>query len=178
MAKQKIPTSIQNKFNRQQFKVGDYVYINFLGEKLYGYVKKITERSGTFTYMVQTSTYSYPCGIQIDEYESGTAGNILFNDTKQIGSEEIKRRFDVGTIPRVITRSARPEPRQDTVKRTDVDITVSKVSPKRRKTKQPRTVDVQPSDNGNTQSNRTRRKSYSKLDEAIEKQKNFLRKFT
>lgn len=178
MAKQKIPQTIQNKFSRQQYKVGDYVCIKFLGEKYYGYVKRITERSNTFVYMVQTNGYSYPCGIQIKDFFSGTAGNILFDDTAGLGGEEIKRQFDAGKLPQHPGGTATISRSESTSSRSNDGETIRKVSSNRTKANKRRTNDVQPSDTTVSETKPTRRKSYSALDQAIERQKDFLRKFT
>jgi hypothetical protein len=179
MAKQKIPTTIQNKFSRQQYKVGDYVCINFLGEKYYGYVKKVTERSNTFVYMVQTNRYSYPCGIQIKDFLSGTAGNIFFDDTARLGSEEIKRRFESGTVSKDSTGTKRTQTSKNEGRGGNVKATNNEVLQPKRATKHRTKNDDKSSNTTNSKGTTTRkRKSYSKLDEAVQKQKDFLRKFT
>jgi len=38
--KQRVSEAIQNKFNKPQFKPGDAVHFHWLGQKLYGHVKK------------------------------------------------------------------------------------------------------------------------------------------
>jgi hypothetical protein len=178
MSKQQIPSIIQNKFKRELYKINEYVYFEWLGQKEYGYVIQIYQSSGTISYMVQGKKYRYPCGVQIKSFKSGTAGYIFHEQTQELGQAEIKRRFDAGTVPTVTTRPTKLEPSQDKVSRTDVSTIINEVPQRRRTPKQPATVDVQPRDNRTTKNNRTTRTDHSKLAAAIERQKSFLRKFT
>ena len=179
MAKSQIPTSIQNKFKHPQFKVGDPVLMAWMGEQEYGYVEKITERSGTMVYTVQTNTYRYPCGIQIGEHRSGTSGYILVDETKRLGSDELRKRIETKRIPQQSRRATETITSKDTSGGGSVEKVVDDVPRKRRTTVKRTANDVQSSNpRNNEQPTKGRRKSYSKLDEAIDKQKDFLRKFT
>ena len=82
MKKKKLPKYIQEKFKKQQFKIGDTVKWEFLGESGWGIVKKILKANDKITYMVKTGKYTYPCGIQIKEYSSYYAGSIDYETSK------------------------------------------------------------------------------------------------
>lgn len=179
MAKQKIPTTIQNKFKRELYKVGDYVYFDWLGQKEYGYITRIYQSSGTTTYMVQGKKYRYPCGVQIKTYRSGTAGYIFYEQTKELGQDEIRRRFDARTVSQDSTRTKRTQSSKDKVRGGNVKATNNEVSQPKRAAQYRTKNDDKSSNTANSKGTTTRRrKSYSKLDEAVQKQKDFLRKFT
>ena len=179
MSKVKVPPAIQNKFKRPQFKIGDIVLMSWMGEQEYGHVDKIKERGGVLVYTINTKTYRYPCGVQIGEYRSGTAGNILVDETKRIGSNELRKRFESKRVPKQSSWATEVVISKDTSSRAGVDKVVNDVPRKRRAANNGAKNDVQLSntsaDEGTTKG---RRKSYSKLDEAVDKQKAFLRKFT
>ena len=82
MKKKKLPKYIQEKFKKPQFKPGDIVKWEFLGESGWGVVKKILNTNDKITYMVKTGKYTYPCGIQIKEYSSYYAGSIDYETSK------------------------------------------------------------------------------------------------
>jgi len=179
MAKQKIPTSIQNKFKRELYKVGDYVYFDWLGQKEYGHVIQIYQSSGTTTYMVQGKKYRYPCGVQIKTWRSGTAGYIFYEQTQEFGQDEIRRRFESRTVSQDSTRTKRTQSSKDKVRGGNAKATNNEVSQPKRATKHRTKNDDKSSNTANIKGTTTRRrKSYSKLDEAVQKQKDFLRKFT
>lgn len=179
MAKQNIPSKIQNKFQTQLFKVGDYVYLDWLGLKYYGYIKRIQKSNNSVSYMVQTHKYSYPCGVQISQYQSTGPGVILYEQTKELGSDTIKSRYE----SRKISENNRGTTSNKTSKNTasrNVDSRVISEIPKPKKSRKHSTKnDVKSSSARNSdRTTKGTRKSYSKLDEAIQKQKDFLRKFT
>jgi hypothetical protein len=179
MAKQKIPTTIQNKFRTKLFKQGEYVYINWLGLKEYGFIKRIYKSGDSFSYMVQTHSYVYPCGIQIKNYKSSIAGCILYEQTKEFGSVEIKRRYESGSISQNACGAKPIETSKNTIRGNADSRTSVKVSrPKKpRKHSTENAVESSATRNDSRTTKRTR-KSYSKLDQAIQKQRDFLRKFT
>jgi len=179
MTKQKIPTTIQNKFKRELYKDGEYVYFDWLGQKKYGYIIRIYQRSGTVGYMVQGKKYCYPCGVQIKTWRSGSAGHILYEQTQELGQEEIKRRFDTGTISADTARTKSTQTSKDKVQRGSVKTTNDELLQPKRATKHRAKNDDKSSNTSNNKATTTRRRnSYSKLDEAVQKQKDFLRKFT
>lgn len=179
MAKQKLPVAIQNKFKQTLYKDGEYVYFDWLGQKEYGYVTRSYQSSGTTTYMVQGKKHRYPCGVQIKTYRSSTAGHIFYEETRELGQDEIRRRFESGSIPKNSTRTTRVEPGKDNVRGGNVKATNNEISQPKRAAKHSTKNDVKSSNTTNSKGTTTRRrKSYSKLDEAVQKQKDFLRKFT
>ena len=179
MAKQKIPTTIQNKFRTKLFKQGEYVYINWLGLKEYGFIKRIYKSGDSFSYMVQTHSYVYPCGIQIKNYKSSIAGCILYEQTKEFGSVEIKRRYESGSISQNACRPKSIETSKNTIRGNADSRTNAKVSRPKKPRKHSTENAVESSATRNDiRTTKRRRKSYSKLDEAVQKQKDFLRKFT
>jgi len=169
MAKQKIPTTIQNKFRTKLFKQGEYVYINWLGLKEYGFIKRIYKSGDSFSYMVQTHK----------NYKSSIAGCILYEQTKEFGSVEIKRRYESGSISQNACGAKPIETSKNTIRGNADSRTSVKVSrPKKpRKHSTENAVESSATRNDSRTTKRTR-KSYSKLDQAIQKQRDFLRKFT
>lgn len=179
MAKQKIPTTIQNKFNRKLYKVGDYVYFDWLSEKQYGYITKVYQSGSTNMYMVQGKEYRYPCGVQIKTYKYGSAGYIIHEQTEEFGQDELKRRFESKTVSRDSTGPNRTQSSKAPVRRNVTSTTNNEVlRPKKPAANGTKNV-VKSSNTTNSKATAKRgRKSYSKLDEAVQKQKDFLRKFT
>ena len=179
MAKQKIPTSIQNKFKRELYKVGDYVYFNWLGQQEYGHIIRIYQSGGTTMYMVQGKMYRYPCGVQIKTYRYGEGGYILYEQTREFGQDEIRRRFESRTISQDSTGTKRIQSSKDKVRGGNVKATNNEVLQPKRATEHRTKNDAKSSNTTNSEGTTTRRrKSYSKLDDAVQKQKDFLRKFT
>lgn len=166
MKKKKLPKYIQEKFKKQQFKIGDTVKWEFLGESGWGIVKKILKANDKITYMVKTGKYTYPCGIQIKEYSSYYAGSIDYETSKN-------RSNNVKTgIPTTKTRTDNQTRKR--LSGSDSN-TVSNTGSRSR------TTDV--IGNGNAKYNETNSRSpgsikESELDKEINKQKNFLRRFT
>jgi len=166
MKKKKLPKYIQEKFTKPQFKVGDHVKYEFLGERGWGYITKINEYNDKISYMVQGNGYTYPCGLQIKEYSSYYAGSIDYEESKNkrnnepSGSSKVKKRNDNKTR-KPISRSS-----SSTISDTGSNIGT--------------TNDI---GDGNANNSDANTKSSTKLknvelEEAIDKQKDFLRKFT
>jgi len=165
MKKQKLPKYIQEKFKKPQFKVGDRVKYEFLGDSGWGYITKIQKFNETVTYMVKTRNYSYPCGLQIKEYSSYYAGSIDY--------EASKNQQDNATV-----RNEKTTERNDNKTRKRVSRSVSStISDTGSGSKSKNS-----SRNGNAD-NRTSSKTSKttvrnvELEDAIDKQKDFLRKF-
>ena len=96
MINKNIPDSIVKKFNKVLFKPGDSVCFTWLGERCYGYVEKSKLSTWGIQYTVSMHGTKYPCGIQIDGYKTKyTTGYILFNETIELDSVELKRRADL-----------------------------------------------------------------------------------
>lgn len=166
MKKKKLPKYIQEKFKKQQFKIGDTVKWEFLGESGWGIVKKILKANDKITYMVKAGKYTYPCGIQIKEYSSYYAGSIDYETSKN-------RSNNVKTgIPTTETRT-----NNQTRKRLSgsTSNTISNTGSRSRTT--------DGIGNGNAKYDETNSRSSepikkSELDKEINKQKDFLRRFT
>ena len=166
MKKNKLPKYVQEKFTKPQFKVGDYVKYEFLGEHGWGHITKINQYNDKISYMVQGNGYTYPCGLQIKEYSSYYAGSIDYEKSKNqrnnepSGSSKVKKRNDNKTRKSISGSSS-----------NTISDTGSNIRP---------TNDIGNGNANNTNAN-TKSSTNSRNDElekAIDKQKDFLRKFT
>ena len=166
MKKQKLPKYVQAIFRKPQFKVGDHVKFEFLGDHGWGYITKISKYNDKISYMVKGNGYSYPCGIQIKGYSSYYAGTIDFEASKNKRNHEI-------------TRNTKIEKRNDNQSRKQLSGSNSSSISNERSGYKPEN-DTRPSNAENIQSNKTSRESTrnDELEDAIDKQKTFLRKFT
>ena len=166
MKKKKLPKYVQEKFIKAQFKIGDRVKYEFLGEHGWGHITKINQYNDKITYMVQGNGYSYPCGIQIKEYSSYYAGSIDYETSKNQRNNEPSR--------------------SSTIKKRTNNQSRKTVSGTSRNTISDTRINNRPTDdirNGNaddsTKNSRSSKKSENiELEDAINKQKDFLRKFT
>ena len=166
MKKQKLPKYVQEIFRKPQFKIGDRVKFEFLGDHGWGYVTKINKYNDKITYMVQGNGYSYPCGIQIKEYSSYYAGSIDFEASKD------KRNHET-------SRNTKSQKRNDNQTRKRVSGSTSDTISNTRTRHKP-TDDIGNGNANNIHSNTTSKKTNKniELEDAIDKQKDFLRKFT
>ena len=183
MAKEKITDTLQAKFDKPHFQIGSAVFFSWLGSKKYGYVTAIKKTNWGVQYTVQsTKGTSYPCGISIEgTTTSYKVGIIFLEETKKLGNDEISRR--IGTEienTRMASNTRRP-----TVSSTTSDPGVGKDAnidntPTANKSGSNRRA-VHSDEPGNTRvskrNTKTRKDSNSTLDNAIEKQKNFLNGF-
>ena len=166
MKKKKFPKYIQDKFNKPQFKVGDHVKYEFLGDSGWGYITKIHRYNDKISYMVQGNKYSYPCGLQIKEHTSYYAGSIDYEASKNqrhnesTGNAKIKKRDDNKSRKRISGSSSNSISNQRIDNRTKNDS---------------RTCNA-----NDIRSNEKSKKSINnkELEEVIVKQKEFLRRFT
>ena len=156
MKKQKLPKYIQEKFKKAQFKVGDKVKYEFLGDDGWGIITKIQKFNETVSYMVKTRNYSYPCGLQIKEFSSYYAGSIDYEASKNQRNDESSRR----------TKNTQ---RNDSETRKRI----SRSS--HRSKNDSRNGD---GDNSKTDETSTATIKNVELEDAISKQQSFLRKFT
>ena len=165
MKKQKFPKYIQEKFKKAQFKVGDRVKYEFLGDTGWGYITKIQKFNETVSYMVQGNGYSYPCGLQIKEHSSYYAGTIDYEASKNQQNNATARNKKTSERNDNKTRKRVSRSGSSTISDTGSG-SKSKNS----------------SRNGNAD-NRTSSKTSKttvrnvELEDAIDKQKDFLRKF-
>ncbi len=166
MKKKKLPKYVQDIFKKQQFKIGDTVKWEFLGESGWGIVKKILKANDKITYMVKTGKYTYPCGIQIKEYSSYYAGSIDYETSKN-RSNNVKARVST-------TKTRTNNQTRKRLSRSNIN-TISDTGSRSRSTNG--------IGNGNGKYTETSSKSKetiekSELDKEIDKQKDFLRRFT
>ena len=181
--KQHIPDNIEKQFNKALFKQGEPVLFTWLGAKKYGYVKTYKTTNWGIQYSVRANNTTYPCGIQIKGYRTSyQIGCIFFEETNSIGVDELKKRIDAG--PRTYTDSEifRDTPRPnnesrsgDSNKRTSSSATNRKTKSNTKRSTRVEN-DVQPSNNG-VQQQHTKKRKNSELDEAIQKQRDFLSGF-
>lgn len=187
MAKKQVDEKIQAKFEKPQFSVEDAVYFSFLGQKQYGYVSKITQVNWGVKYTVQAANgLRYPCGISIQgiktQYE---AGFIYLEESKELGSAECRRRYDVAREsrqnPRVSLNARRTEIEvQDDHQESkrDVDTAIGKMDAGTKRRNSTKNASKS-SDDGMSSSNRKKRSPVknAELTNAIQRQKDFLNGF-
>ena len=179
--KQLVPEQIEKQFNKALFKPGEPVFFTWLGAKKYGYVKAFKQTNWGIQYTVEANGTKYPCGIQIKGHRTTyTTGCIYAEETRTIGTDELKRRSQNGgkhTYSEIIRDTPRPKDEGRSNNRNVGSVSDSTV----RKTKKPKTNNVGKdvildSDDGMQSSNTTKRKD-SKLDSAIQRQRDFLNGF-
>ena len=164
--KKKFPKYIQDKFTKPQFKIGDKVFYEFLGEKGWGIVTTIHKHNETISYMVKGHGYTYPCGLQIKEHRSYYAGSIDFEKSKNTrhnkttGDAKIKKRIDNQSRERVS------------------GVNSSSISDTRIGHSSKNDIRDGNANNTNTDSTSRTKTKNVELEQAIDKQKDFLRKFT
>lgn len=182
MAKQKITDKLQAKFNKPQFQIGDAVFFSWLGQKQYGYVTKTKQTNWGIQYTVQNAERRrYPCGLQIEGIKSYEVGFILFDDSKQLGSDECGRRINE---PKSFTTiSVEPGRSEDKSKNDDRNNQHYSGKTNRKNTNRDRsgsstTNDVESGATGMFNNDSQKRKnSKNDLNIAIQKQRDFLNGF-
>jgi len=185
--KQNISDAILNKFNKPQFQPGAAVCFYWMGRIQYGYVTTIKQASWGVQYMVQSCHKTrYPCGLEYEGQKTQYyTGYIHFAITKALGPDELVRRIQIESNARTITtvslNARRPDHESgndDSGSRPNVAKPSTKVTKPRSK-RSSNNVDDQSSiigvHSGVTKKPKAPRKS--KLDDAIEKQRNFLSGF-
>lgn len=173
--KNTIPVNVLKKFNKVLFKVGDPVIINWLGEKAHGYVKEVTKSNEGVRYLVEAKksydkrSYRYPCGMRIGKHSTKyNSGVILYDETKQSypgGAGKLSG--DTGGQSNAFGNDNKGSGRND--------------DGNKRKNAKSRPNDTTTNDVGNSSrrvhgDTTTARKDTS-VDDAIKKQKDFLRGF-
>ena len=166
MKKKKLPKYIQEKFKKQQFKIGDTVKWEFLGESGWGVVKKILKANDKITYMVKTGKYTYPCGIQIKEYSSYYAGSIDYEASKNRSNNVKPRVSTIETRTNNQTRKRLSGSNSNSISNTRSNIRS--------------TNDIGNGNEQHIETNSRSKKSIERteLDKEFDKQKDFLRRFT
>ncbi len=164
--KKKFPKYIQDKFTKPQFKVGDKVFYEFLGDSGWGIITTIHKHNETISYMVKGRGYTYPCGLQIKEHRSYYAGSIDFEKSKTQRNNEPAG--NAKTKVRVDNKSRKRVSGDDSSSVSDTRIRHSSKDDIRNGN----------ADNSNSNKQSTARSRNVELEDAIDKQKDFLRKFT
>ena len=166
MKKKKLPKYIQEKFKKEQFKIGDIVKWEFLGESGWGVVKKILKANDKITYMVKTGKYTYPCGIQIKEYSSYYAGSIDYETSKNRSNNVKAGVSTTETRTNNQTRKRLSGSNSDSISNTRSNIRS--------------TNDIGNGNEQHIETNSRSKKSIERteLDKEFDKQKDFLRRFT
>ena len=181
MAKQKVSDAIQKQFNKIQHKQGDAVFFTWLGSKKYGYVIRTKEVAWGIQYTVESDGRRYPCGISIKaQTTTYTTGCIMHDETRSIGQQDLVKRIqNEYTGPN--TSISADTGRSDSESR-DIDTIIGDVSDTIDKTNtnsQPRIKSKNVVESGNTrmQPSNTRKRGDSELDDAIQRQRDFLNGF-
>jgi hypothetical protein len=186
MAKEKISDTLQRKFDKPQFRIGDAVFFSWLGQKYYGYVKNTKETNWGIQYMVESSFgVKYPCGIQIKGQKTRyNTGFIFFEDTLSIGAEELVKRIQNmvkrpdSTTTRITSRTEN-ESRDDNTNDRTANRTVSDKASKSRSKGSAKSSAIS-SGTGRVSKHDTKKRKPSKndtLETAIQRQRDFLNGF-
>ena len=178
--KQLVPDTIQKQFNKIQFKINAPVLFTWLGMKKYGHVIQTKQMGWGIMYTIKSEGTKYPCGVQIKMHKTAyTTGCILTDDTRSIGDIELERRIQSGhssTNTEVFrdTGGANNESGSDNNNSGRISKTTSKQIAK------PNVSigkdAVSPSATG-VRNDITKKRGNTKLDTAIQKQRDFLNGF-
>lgn len=179
--KQTVPENIQKQFNKLQFKPGDVVFFTWLGAKKYGYVKTTKETGWGIQYMVESCNTRYPCGVSFKGHKTTyTTGCIDIDETRAIGCNEITRRIQTGhssTYAELFTDSRR------TANESGSESTISKRISKKNTTtttangSRSKTKNASESSNDGMPNSIGSKRKTTKLDTAIQRQRDFLNGF-
>lgn len=179
--KQQAPDAIIKQFEKPQFKIDDAVFFTWLGAKKYGYVKHTKETGWGVQYMVESNDTRYPCGVSIKGHKTAyTTGCIDVDETRAIGQDEIRTRIQTGhssTYTELFTDTRRTEDESRSKSTSSKRISSSdSKAVKSTRTNNTRKDAVKSSTNGNNTGARKKRGD-SKLDDAIQRQRDFLNGF-
>ena len=178
--KQLVPDTVQKQFNKLQFKQGQPVFFTWLGMKKYGHVIRTKQMGWGIMYTIDSDGTKYPCGVQIKMHKTPyTTGCILADDTRSIGDIELERRIQSGhpsTNTQVFSNAGRAnnEGRGNNNDSGRISATTSKQIAK--SNVGTGTDAVSPSSAG-VRNDITKKRSNTKLDTAIQKQRDFLNGF-
>ena len=179
--KQSVPDAIIKQFDKPQFKIDDAVFFTWLGAKKYGYVKRFKESSWGIQYLVESNNTRYPCGISIKGHKTAyTTGCINIDETRSIGQVELKRRIQTGhssTYSELFTDTRRTtnESRSESTNSKRIPAKNSKRNESTRSNVKTKHA-VESGTNGNSTGTRKKRNDL-KLDDAIQRQRDFLNGF-
>lgn len=177
----KVPDAIIKQFNKAQFKIDDVVFFTWLGTKKYGHVTKIKETSWGIQYMVESQTRRYPCGVSIKGHKTTyTTGCIDIDETKSIGSNEIKRRIQTGhssTYAELFTDTRRTETESGSQSTLSKRISIPHTKRNEATRSNNKTKHVVESGIDGDSTGIGKKRKNSKLDDAIQRQRDFLNGF-
>jgi hypothetical protein len=179
--KSNIPDNIQKQFEKPQFKIGDPVFFTWLGSKKYGYVTAFKTVGWGIQYTVEEDNVRYPCGIEIKTHKTAyTTGYIRYDETRSIGRDEIIKRIQTGhssTYSELFIDTRRTEVQSRSESTIGKRISTQDTKGIKSTRSQSKGEDVvQSSSNGDTPRTRKKRGN-SKLDSAIQRQRDFLNGF-
>ena len=183
MAREKITEEFQAKFDKPHFQIGSAVFFSWLGTKKYGYVTAIKKAGWGIQYMVKsTSGTSYPCGLQYKGVTTSyKVGIIYLEETKKLGNDTISGRIAEEAEDLRVSKDTRrttvTSTIQDTGSGKSNDI-IDTPTPDQSGLDTRPVHDVEPSNTRMLKRNtRSRKNPKTELDDAIQKQKNFLNGF-
>ena len=181
MAKQKIADSQQKLFNKVHFNPGDVVFFSWLGMKKYGYVKTHKQVGWGIQYTVQSNNTRYPCGIQIKGTKTTyNTGCIFYEETRSCTADELKRRAETNQSygnTELVRDTPRPKDEgrsNDSSKRR-----ISNSASNKNSKSGPESSREHDGVDSNTrmQPDNSNKRTTTKLDSAIQKQRDFLNGF-
>jgi hypothetical protein len=179
--KQSVPDNIQKQFDKAQFKTSDMVAFTWLGAKKYGYVKTIKEASWGIQYLVESNNTRYPCGIAIKGFKTTyTTGCIDVDETRSIGQDEIKRRIQTGhssTYAELFTDSGWTKNESRSKSTNSKCISTKNNNDDAKSGVRSKTKNVVKSSINRSTSENKKRRSNTKLDAAVQRQRDFLNSF-
>jgi hypothetical protein len=181
MTKQKVPDAIQKLFNKIHYKLGDAVFFTWLGSKKYGYVIRIKEVAWGIQYTVESDDRRYPCGISIKTHTTTyTTGCIQHDDTRSIGQQDLIKRIQneyTGAYTEISADAARSNHESGDSDTNDgiVSNTIDQTNTDTGSGIKSKNV-VEPS-NTRMQPSVARKRKVSELDDAIQRQRDFLNGF-
>jgi len=174
-----VPKYIQKMFSKAQYKIGDPVCFIWLNQKRYGIIANIkTVSNEEISYTISSYGTKYPCGIEVKEHRNRyhTAGFIQYNSGED--QDTISRRAAAANTE-LVTNTIGTRVRktnEDPVSRSDVRRNDSKLSKNTKRSKtSARKVGKQSSSKSTSGTRKTT--SNTKLDTAIQKQRDFLNGF-
>jgi len=179
--KQSAPENILKQFEKPQFREGDAVFFVWLGSKKYGYVTTFKKVNWGIQYTVESEGVRYPCGIEIKTYKTTyTTGCIRFDETRSLGQEELVTRIQTGhpsTYSELFVNTPRPNNESRSNVATSKRVSTKHSNGTKTTGTKSKTADVAKSSAKGVRRDNTKKRGNNELDEAIEKQRNFLNGF-
>jgi hypothetical protein len=178
--KQEIPKYIQTKFQKPQYQVGDFVCITWLGSPHFGQIVETDKKNEHVRYKVKSHGTYYTCGIQIGIYKSENTeyGILLADETNRRGEAAIRAKTAGRPIYEIDRRPTASSSNETTSSRQTVNDNIKPAPTSRKRTTSVTTTSAKhgSSHDTKTKSKPSRRKK-TELDNAVQKQKDFLNGF-